>query len=586
MDHPSEPPPETEPRRQALSRLLTRIGANSDFPSLQESITSIQRIVRSEQAHMRALTEGVLQDVALTAKLLRLINAACYRSAGAGQITSVQRALSLLGFQAVGMMAASLILFEKLPRGLDGVRVRQDFSHALLAGLLAQELCHRGRDLEHSYLAGLFQNLGRMLVSLHFPEAAQTIDEQTRAALATRGIDAEGPRAQAERERIARAVLGLTTEDLGIEVATQWGWPETLRDTLRRCDPSPHAGPVAEDQYLRALATAACDLSAQLHRVEAQSPGAGPEAAAQRSALVDAFVARSGGPLALERAGALVAVERARAQWQSLAEMLGLDAVLGRQRARLSLVGARGPGGASPPRGAPSPLPSAPIAPKSPPMDAPTPATTPCPDQPEAARPAAAAGASVEPERSPASQPPRDEDTNLDQLAHTLERTSAHALSSAPMAEVARRALDDLREALQLQRAVLCLRTPEGRLQGRFGSGLGSHVQSRRLLESFNVPLGHASDLFSVLCLHARDTLISDATQPNIAERLPTWYWQHFGAPTFVVLPMTECSRVLGLLYGDRSAAGSLQLDESQLALLGALRNQLLVAIRLRSAGG
>ncbi len=61
MDHTSEPQPETDPRRQALARLLTRIGTNSDFPSLKESIGSIQRIVRSEQAHVRALTDGVLK---------------------------------------------------------------------------------------------------------------------------------------------------------------------------------------------------------------------------------------------------------------------------------------------------------------------------------------------------------------------------------------------------------------------------------------------------------------------------------------------------------------------------------------------
>jgi len=82
-------------REQALARLLTRISSHADFPSLKESISSIQQIVRSEQAHMRALTEGVLKDVALTTKLLRLINSACYRAVGAGSISSVQRALRI-----------------------------------------------------------------------------------------------------------------------------------------------------------------------------------------------------------------------------------------------------------------------------------------------------------------------------------------------------------------------------------------------------------------------------------------------------------------------------------------------------------
>ena len=555
-------PPETDPRRQALARLLTRIGEHRDFPTLQESITSIQRIVRSENAHMRSLTEGVLSDVALTAKLLRLINAACYRAAGTGKITSVQRALSLLGFQAVGMMAASLLLFEKLPRGTDGARVREDFSRALLAGLLAQELCHSGRDLEHSYLAALFQNLGSMLVSLHFPDEARAIDDETRDSLSALGIDSEGPRAREECDRVTREKLGLTTEDLGIEVATQWGWPEELRDSLRRLSPPPGAAAAPQADYLRTLATAATDLSAQLHREQARQAGSEEESAERRAALIDAFVRRLGSPLSLDTAQATAAVERARLQWQSLAEMLGLDTMPGRRRTHLRLVG---PPVEAPAAGKPSDVSAA--APRAGPGDGATPVS----DGHEAR---------VPPPPSPAPGAARED--RLGQLERALERASAQVLSKASMAEVASQVLEDLREALSLQRTVLCLRAPGGVLRGRYGSGLGGEAQARRLLASFEVPLGPARDLFSLLCGHARDTLISDASQTSIAERLPAWYRQSFDAPTFVVMPMSTSGQVQGLLYGDRSPAGSLLLDERGLRLLGALRNQLMAAARLR----
>ena len=87
---------------------------------------------------------------------------------------------------------------------------------------------------------------------------------------------------------------------------------------------------------------------------------------------------------------------------------------------------------------------------------------------------------------------------------------------------------------------------------------------------------------FSLLCLNSRDTLISDSSQRTIADRLPDWYRQHVGAPTFLVLPMKSDTQVEGMLYFDRSPAGSLELDNRRLALLSALRTQLLVAIRLR----
>lgn len=572
MNRRSETPAARQARQQALARLMTRIGSQGDFPSLKESIGSIQRIVGSERSHMRALTEGVLKDVALTAKLLRLINAARYRVADTGPITSVQRALSLMGFQSVGMMAASLILFEKLPRGLAGVRVREDFSRALLAGLIAQELCNRGRDLEHSYLAALFQNLGRMLVSLHLPEAAQDIEEQIRLALRTRDLDPDGPQAQAERNLVAHRVLGLTTEDLGIEVATQWGWPEALRDSLRRHDPPPGSGPVAQADYLRALATAACDLSAQLHRAESRSGASGRDAAPGRTALVDAFTGRLGRALALDQTETLAAVERARAQWQSLAEMLGLDAALERRRSRQDVVGMPT---AAAPDAPPQPV-SREDAASATPMPPPAPPTS--PEEASSVAPSAAP-ASVQTAALP-------DETRPGGLAQVLQRASERALSSATFDELAGHVLDDLRGTLSLHRAVLCLRTPAGDLQGRYGSGLGTAAQARSLLGHFDVPLDRARDLFSVLCVNARDTLISDASQPNIASRLPAWYRQHVDAATFLVLPLHSGSRVEGLLYFDRDTPGSLEVGERELALLGALRHQLLVALQLRQTRG
>ena len=79
----------------------------------------IQRISRSEDAHVQSLTEHVLKDVSLTGKVLRLINAAYYGVAGAGTITSIPRAVSLLGFRTVGTVASSLMLFECMPQGVD-----------------------------------------------------------------------------------------------------------------------------------------------------------------------------------------------------------------------------------------------------------------------------------------------------------------------------------------------------------------------------------------------------------------------------------------------------------------------------------
>jgi hypothetical protein len=50
-------------------------------------------------------------------------------------------------------------------------------------------------------------------------------------------------------------------------------------------------------------------------------------------------------------------------------------------------------------------------------------------------------------------------------------------------------------------------------------------------------------------------------------------------------MPMAVDGRVLGLLYGDVADRETLQLGERTLSMLGGLRNQLLLALRLRGVG-
>ena len=85
-----------------------------------------------------------------------------------------------------------------------------------------------------------------------------------------------------------------------------------------------------------------------------------------------------------------------------------------------------------------------------------------------------------------------------------------------------------------------------------------------------------------MLCALGKDTLISDTRQPNIDARLPPWFRQHCDASTFLLLPLKPQAQVAGLLYADRGVTGSLQLDERLLSMLSVMRNQVLLALKLR----
>ena len=561
-DTPAPPSPEEEAaaRRAArIEQIVQRLERHADFPALRESIRGIQKVARSDVAHLRALSDEVLTDTALTHKLLRLINTAYYSSVGGGQITTITRAIALMGFQAIGMMAASLVMFERLPKGADGARVREEFACNLLAALIANEFCPARKLQESAYIAAMFQNLGSMLAWLHLADEAREVDAQLQA------LDVDGQalpfaassalRADPQTvERVSRDVLGVGYQDLGSEIAQLWGWPESLARALRPLPTPGEEEHIPAHEHLRGVATAANRLARDLF-------GCPPQ---EREARLQRFLADWGFGLGLGQEPEKLQgmVERSLAEWTELAPVMNLP--------RPELLSQTLGTPAKPASGGRTQASAKPV------VQQPKPATGP---QPAAALKATAA-APARPAAAPRA-PKADDPKRLALLSSGIESLSLALLSDRSLADLTQDFMQVLAQALQLHRVVLCLKSPApgGALVGRFGLD----ATSRRMASAFNVPLQPPSDLFGLLCLKGVDTLISDTHDPLIAQRLPGWFQQQVRSRSFLLLPMQRAGQVIGMVYADHpDAALALQVTERELGLVKGLRNQMLLALQLR----
>jgi eukaryotic-like serine/threonine-protein kinase len=105
----------------AVELILARLRQSRDFPAMAKTVESISALTSSEETSISALADTVLQDYGLAQKLLRFVNTAAY--AQHGQVTTVSRAVLLMGFDRVRTVATGLMLFEHLqartrnPRG-------------------------------------------------------------------------------------------------------------------------------------------------------------------------------------------------------------------------------------------------------------------------------------------------------------------------------------------------------------------------------------------------------------------------------------------------------------------------------------
>ncbi|MCF8210594.1 MAG: HDOD domain-containing protein, partial [Rhodoferax sp.] len=232
-----------------LEFLLRRMRHKSDFPALSESVVRIQTMATSETESVNSVTNEILKDVALTNKLLRLVNSAHYGRGG--NISTVSRAVNLVGFNGIRNMALSLVLLEHMQDKSQAEQLKEEFLRSLMAGSIGEELCPTVRESEETFIGSMFQNLGRLLVQFYFPEEATQIRSLVRAR--------RDPMPEAAA---ALSVLGLSLEELGLGIAKAWGLPQGIQRCMRKPAGAPPVSvPSDAGERLRWIALASNEIA-------------------------------------------------------------------------------------------------------------------------------------------------------------------------------------------------------------------------------------------------------------------------------------------------------------------------------------
>lgn len=206
---------------RTVQQLMDRISHHPDLPVQTEVVRRVRRLVAAERVNLDEVARAILEDVALTQKLLRMMNAAYFSSVGGGSITTVSRCVALMGFVAIRDLAGTLPTLEDMPDERRAQALREEYERCRQAGRFAARLCPTQADEEECFVAAVMQNLGRTLVQFYMPEQAAEIRQ---LALSQGGTE----------DAAVLSVLGVAFEDLGVGVARSWGLPESLVRCMRR----------------------------------------------------------------------------------------------------------------------------------------------------------------------------------------------------------------------------------------------------------------------------------------------------------------------------------------------------------------
>lgn len=189
-----------------LDKLLLAIRESKGIPASERSVASVLGALDSSSDGKRAVVGHIIEDFALTQKVLKLANSSMYAPFGEGA-SSVSSALEVLGSEALlhVVLGTDLISQEDLEDD-------DDLARTMLAAELARSACDA--RVEDASIATLMVEIGRLMTSKYLPVEAAAIARRVAAGL--------------EPQAAASAVLGMSYQELGVELAARWNLPEAL----------------------------------------------------------------------------------------------------------------------------------------------------------------------------------------------------------------------------------------------------------------------------------------------------------------------------------------------------------------------
>ncbi len=248
LDHLQRISPETDiPAKQkssseinsTLQFLLRRMEHKKDFPTMSHQVVEIsQKAKASGDNSANILSNAILKDYSLSSKLLRLVNSPSYGQYG-GRISTVSRAVVILGFEEVRNAALGLMLLDHLKDKNQAENLKEACISSMISGSLAHGVAAKMniKDKEEAYVCSMFHQLGKLLSIYYFPEEAEIIFDIIKQKNMKEQVAAE-------------AVLGVSFEEIGIAVGESWQLPSELINSMHTLPPGELKKPLSQSDLL------------------------------------------------------------------------------------------------------------------------------------------------------------------------------------------------------------------------------------------------------------------------------------------------------------------------------------------------
>ncbi len=202
----------------SLKDLISQLGK---LPSLPSTYSRLQKAMAVPDVEISELAKIIEKDIAMTAKVLQLVNSSFFGMYT--KVDSAARAVALLGLDTIKVLVLSLELFSKIKSPEQVSQIDQLWSHSLMVGKVAKAIAADRTDnkeeISNTFLAGTLHDLGKLILLSSLPDQYHQVIDMA--------IERNITMPEAEQ-----SVFGATQSAVGAYLVGLWGFSNPIIEAI------------------------------------------------------------------------------------------------------------------------------------------------------------------------------------------------------------------------------------------------------------------------------------------------------------------------------------------------------------------
>ena len=220
--------PELPEKSHKMLMNLFGLASMQEMPAMSAHVRELISLLGNARATAKDLTSAILKDYSLTVKVLQVVNSAYYMRSV--PITTISRAVTVIGYTALRDLALGIALFEEFRKqGQEKDRILELTTLNFVSATQGRLLTHDKKypvSPEEAFICTLLHNLGKMVVLVYLPKRYLAFEQCVDQGFSD--------------ERAARTTLNdLTFGEVGCEIGRYWNFSDTILNCMDANPPKP-----------------------------------------------------------------------------------------------------------------------------------------------------------------------------------------------------------------------------------------------------------------------------------------------------------------------------------------------------------